>query len=216
MDVGSRVRLARFIGSLSYFNNTYRHFISTEVVAETTSQSGVSPISQAINLARVRIQGIEAEGQVPMTGAGLNWLPYANVAYNRGTVLSGASPLSGVSLAGQPQDNITPWKFSAGVHAADLHERWWASYDVRSEGKVNRVSPLLSDSAFLIAQDLLGLAGFTVHRVAAGYDWHRGNQVVGVTLSVENLTDEFYREQFQFAPARGRSFQLLLHVRGRR
>ena len=27
-----------------------------------------------------------------------------------------------------------------------------------------------------------------------------------ITLGLENLTNEFYREQFQFAPSRGRSF----------
>ena len=32
------------------------------------------------------------------------------------------------------------------------------------------------------------------------------------TLAVENLTDNFYREQFQFAPARGRSFTVGLSV----
>ena len=29
---------------------------------------------------------------------------------------------------------------------------------------------------------------------------------LGLTLAVDNLTDAFYREHFQFAPSRGRSF----------
>jgi outer membrane receptor protein involved in Fe transport len=141
---------------------------------------------------------------------------YANVAYNHGTVLEGTTPLTGVSLAGKPQDNITPLKFAAGVRIGDRSEKWWTSYSVRSQAEVTRISPLLSESPFLIAQDLFGLAGFTVHRLAAGYDWQKGGQKVGLTLSLDNLTDQFYREQFQFAPARGRSFSVSFHVRGLR
>ena len=76
------------------------------------------------------------------------------------------------------------------------------------------MSPLLEDSPFLIAQDLFGLQGFSIHRLAAGYDWRKGGQRVGLTLSVDNLTDVFYREHFQFAPARGRSVSLSLRIRG--
>jgi hypothetical protein len=52
--------------------------------------------------------------------------------------------------------------------------------------------------------------------VAAGYDWRSGQQRLGLTVAVDNLTDRFYREHFQFAPARGRSVSVLLHVRGRK
>jgi outer membrane receptor protein involved in Fe transport len=79
---------------------------------------------------------------------------------------------------------------------------------------VTRVSPLLENSTFLIAQDLFGLQGFTIHRVAVGYDWRAGAQRLGVTFAIDNLTDEFYREQFQFAPARGRSYTVNVTVLG--
>ena len=59
----------------------------------------------------------------------------------------------------QPQDNITPWKFTGGLRVGDLRERWWASYSLRQQAEVTRVSPLLADSEFLIAQDLFGPAG---------------------------------------------------------
>jgi hemoglobin/transferrin/lactoferrin receptor protein len=210
VDVGTRLRVANVVGSLAYFNNTFDNFISTEAVARLGTES----VSQAINLAKVRIQGVEAEGTASWVGVGLNWMPAASVSYNRGTVLQGTSPLSGLSLAGEPQDNITPWKFIGTVRVGDRRERWWASYGLRSQGDVSRISPLLSESEFLIAQDLFGLKGFAIHRVALGYDWRSGNQRLGVTLAVDNLTDEFYREQFQFAPARGRSVSLLINVRG--
>lgn len=213
-DAGMRLHTSHFAGSLAYFNNSYRDFISTEIVASTVTQSGASSISQAINLARVRIQGVEAEGSAPFVAGPLSWLPYASLAFNRGTVLSGTSPLSGLTLDGEPQDNITPWKITVGARVSDRHERWWTAYNVRSQAKVTRVSPLLSESPFLIAQDLFGLGGFTVHRAAVGYDWRKGNQQMSLGLTVDNLTDKFFREQFQFAPARGRSVSLTLTVRG--
>lgn len=216
VDLGARARLSKMNASVAYFNNTYDNFISTEIVAQTNGQSGPSPISQAINLAHVRIQGVEGDANAPFFAGRLSWLPYANVSYNRGTVLEGTSPLSGVSLAGKPQDNITPWKVAAGLRVGDRADKWWGSYSVRSEAEVTRVSPLLTDSPFLIAQDLFGLGGFTVHRAAAGYDWRRGGELLSLTVSVDNLTDVFYREQFQFAPARGRSVSVSLRIHGTR
>jgi hemoglobin/transferrin/lactoferrin receptor protein len=212
VDVGSRFRLPRFTGSLAYFNNRYHGFISTEIVASGPSGS----ISQAINLADVRIHGVEGQVDAPFVAGGLAWAPYATVAWTRGTVVSGTSPLTGVSLAGAPQDNITPVKVSGGVRLSDRRERWWAAYGVRAQTDVTRVSPLLADSPFLIAQDLLSLDGFAVHRAAAGFDWRRGGQHLGITLAIDNLTDAFYREHFQFAPARGRSVSVALRVRGDR
>jgi outer membrane receptor protein involved in Fe transport len=214
VDVGTQFRSARFAGSAAYFNNTYDNFISTEITAAITTQEGNSSISQAINLAKVRIQGFEAEGSAPIVAGGLNWLPTVSLAYTRGTVLGGTSPLSGTSLAGQPQDNITPLKVSAGLRVNDRRERWWASYGVRAQSEVKRVSPLLTGSPFLIPQDLLALDGFGVHRVAFGYDWRRGTERLGLTIAVDNLTDTFYREHFQFAPARGRSVSLMVTVKG--
>ena len=152
----------------------------------------------------------------PLSGAGLLWVPSVSVTYNRGTVLSGTSPLSGASLANAPQDNITPWKVAASLRVSDRLARWWASYGIRNQAKVTRVSPLLSDSEFLIAQDLFALGGFSVHRIAAGYDWTQNNQRLGFTVAVDNLTDKFYREHYQFAPARGRTVTVLVHVRGSR
>jgi hemoglobin/transferrin/lactoferrin receptor protein len=214
VDVGARFRADTLTGSIAYFNNTYDNFISTEIVATKGSGSSLESISQAINLARVRIQGVEVEANAPFAAGPVNWLPYGTVSYNHGTVLEGTSPFSGLSLDQEPQDNITPWKVTAGLRVSDQAERWWAGYNVRSVGRVSRISPLLDESPFLIAQDLLSLDGFAVHRVAVGYDWRRGGQWLGLVGAVDNLADRFYREQFQFAPARGRSFTLTLSVRG--
>ena len=40
----------------------------------------------------------------------------------------------------------------------------------------------------------------------------RGRDRARLTLAIENLGDRFYREHFQFAPARGRSVTLGLSI----
>ena len=77
---------------------------------------------------------------------------------------------------------------------------------------MTRVAETLLDSPFLIAQDLLSLDGFAVHRLGWGVNLLRGRDRVAVTFAIENLADTFYREHFQFAPSRGRSFTVGLAV----
>jgi outer membrane receptor protein involved in Fe transport len=96
---------------------------------------------------------------------------------------------------------------------SDRNEGLWAEYSFRYQKKVDRVAVTLEDSPFLIFQDLAALAGFTVHRVGIGYDWRKDRKTVGITVNVENLANKFYREHFQFAPARGRSLTVGLRIR---
>src|SRR6185295_16724626 len=72
-DAGLRLRAGSLTGSVVGFVNQYRNFISTEVVAASPAGS----ISQAINLATVRIQGVEAQADVAFQWSGLVWSPYA-------------------------------------------------------------------------------------------------------------------------------------------
>jgi hypothetical protein len=140
---------------------------------------------------------------------------FGNAAFTRGTVIAGTNRLTGASLAGTPQDNITPFKAIAGVRFTEARDRWWLEYGARVQSDVTRVAPTLLESPYLIAQDLLSLEGFVVQRVAAGVNLRASGGRLGLVCAVENLTDRFYREQFQFAPARGRSFTIGLHVRGK-
>jgi outer membrane receptor protein involved in Fe transport len=71
---------------------------------------------------------------------------------------------------------------------------------------VTRITPTLLASPFVVAQDLLSLDGFAVQRLGWGLSLMRGRERLGLTLAIENLTDRYYREQFQFAPSRGRTF----------
>ena len=210
VDLGVKVRHARLSGSLSYFNNTYDGFISTEIVAS----SPAGPLSQAINFSDVRIQGLEADAQWPVTvGPGVVTL-FGGFAWTHGEVRRGINPLTGASLDGTPADNITPWKVMPGVRVADGRDRVWVEYRARLQGDVTRVAPGLVESPYLIAQDLLSLEGFAIQRLAVGVNVGSRAGRLGLALAVENLGDTFYREQFQFAPARGRTFTLGVNVRG--
>lgn len=209
VDLGVKFRTAQIQGSVSYFNNRYSDFISTEITALTASSS----VSQAINYADVRIQGLEADLQGSWSQGPIIASLFGNASYNKGDVLKGQNPLTKTSIAGTPQDNITPLKAVAGLRLTDRHERFWGEYSVRHQKKVERVAATLKDSPFLIYQDLAGLEGFTVHRMGVGYDWRRDGKSLGLSLNVENIGNRFYREQFQFAPARGRTITLALRVR---
>jgi outer membrane receptor protein involved in Fe transport len=70
------------------------------------------------------------------------------------------------------------------------------------------VTPTLLSSPFAIAQDLLSLDAFTVQRLGWGINLARHRERLGLTFAVENLANTYYREHFQFAPSRGRTFSI--------
>ncbi|MGE3843234.1 MAG: TonB-dependent receptor [Vicinamibacterales bacterium] len=211
VDVGVKMRSSRYAAALSYFNNTYDGFISTEIVAETPSDA----LSQAINFADVRIQGIEGEAQVPVELKSVVLTLFGNFAYTHGEILEGTNLFTGTTLDHTPQDNISPFKAVTGIRVASKGDRLWAEYGNRHQAEVDRVAVSLIESPYLIAQDLLSLRGFTLHRLAWGASLTPSTGRLGVTFAIENLTNEFYREQFQFAPARGRTFTMGVTIQGR-
>ncbi|MBI4469164.1 MAG: TonB-dependent receptor, partial [Acidobacteria bacterium] len=210
VDVSAKVRTGRYAGGITYFNNTYTNFISTEIISNS-STAGL--ISQAINFAKIRIQGIEADLQVPVPYRNNLFTFYGNLGYQHGQILAGENPYNHVSVSDTPADNITPFKSVVGLRWNDAADRFWSEYSARITTHVNRVSPLLIDSPFLIAQDLFSLYGFTLHTLRAGYNFRSERSLVGITVAIENLGNKYYRDQFQFAPSRGRSFTLGLNFR---
>ena len=208
LDFGVKFRTGRFRGGVTYFNNRYNGFISTEI----TSVGDAGSLSQAINFSEVRIQGVETDFELPFHVGDWYFTPWGNLAYHYGSILEASSPLTGVSLSNTPQDNITPLKWWGGLRLSDRKQRYWAEYSNRVQTHVNRVATLLTESPFLIAQDLFGLYGFTVHRLGWGVNWNRESHRWGLSFALENLGDKFYRDHFQFAPARGRSFTVGFHI----
>ena len=207
LDAGATFRTNRVSGGLYAFTNRYRNFIAQDLIVGTTPSG---PLAQTRNYAGVRISGVEfsvdapfafERGVLTLSGSG---------ALTRGTITSGADPLTGASLAGTPADNITPARVLGAARWTDARGRWWIEYGVRAQREVTRVAHTLLESPFLIAQDLLSLDAFGVHRAGAGLRLTRGPHRLRLSVTADNLTDAFYREHFQFAPARGRSVAISL------
>ncbi|HEX8029382.1 MAG TPA: TonB-dependent receptor [Vicinamibacterales bacterium] len=208
-DAGVNFRTGRISGGAYYFLNQYQNFIAQDLVVATNASG---PLAQATNFGDVRITGVELSAAAPLVfGPGVVTLT-GGTAFTRGTITQGVNPLDQSSLSGTPFDNITPVKIVANARFTQSRGRWWAEYGVRTQTEVTRVAETVLDSPFLIAQDLLSLKGFTVQRAAFGINLARGRERAALVFAIENLGDTYYREQFQFAPARGRSFTLGLNV----
>ncbi len=208
-DVGARFTLPRVTGGAYVFVNQYADFVAQDLVVANTPGG---PLAQATNYADVRISGIELSADAPLAlRPGVLTLS-ASGAFTRGTITTGINPLDGSPLDGAPADNITPVKVLVNARFTEAGGRWWLEYGARMQTDVTRVTPTVLDSPFKIAQDLLALDGFVVQRLGGGLMLTRGQERLSLTLAVENLGDTYYREHFQFAPSRGRSFTVGLSV----
>jgi hemoglobin/transferrin/lactoferrin receptor protein len=203
VDLSIRMRTARLAGSLTYFNNTYTNFLTSRPAFDRTGRpitvpgSSSIPVFQTVNLGRTRIQGMEADFEAPQRLAGSFITLLGHLSYLRGDDLQGDVPL----------DFITPLKAVAGLRWQEARDRFWAEYGVRFVTTQERLSP-----QFLVTN---GGAepGFAVHDIHGGYNLRRERYAFGVTLGVTNLLNRYYREQFVFAPARGRSVAAGLNLR---
>lgn len=208
-DAGTKFNIGSWTGGAFFFLNQYTNFIASELVIATTA---AGPLTRATNFANVRIHGLELQVQKPfVVGPGVVTVNGAG-SFMRGSVTDGQNPLDNSSLSGTPADNITPSKVTANVRYTEAGARYWAEYGIRAQGTVERVAVTVLDSPFLIAQDLLALDGFAVQRLGAGVRLGGGLSRTTLTFAIENLTNRYYREHFQFAPARGRSFTLGLRI----
>jgi len=208
-DAGVKFRTGKLSGGAYYFLNHYTNFIAQDLVVATNSSGA---LAQSRNFGNVRVTGVELSAAMPISfRPGVVTLTGA-AALTRGTVTEGTNPLDNSSLTGTPFDNITPSKVIANARFTQSRGLWWVEYGVRAQGEVTRIAETLLDSPFLIAQDLLALDGFAIHRVGWGINLARRRDRVALTFAIENLADKYYREQFQFAPARGRSFTVGLHI----
>jgi outer membrane receptor protein involved in Fe transport len=204
LDFGAKFRAGRLSAGAYVFVNQFENFIAQDVVTAVSPSN--APLAQAINYTDVRISGVELSADAPVVfRRGVLTLSGAG-AFTRGTIGQAAPLGDGIDLAGTPADNITPLKLVLAARFTEPGGRWWVEYGARSQTRVERVALTLLESPFLIAQDLLALDGFTVQRLGWGLQLGRGRDRVGLTFAVENLTNTYYREHFQFAPARGRTF----------
>lgn len=211
LDLGVKFRTSKFAGSVTYFNNYYRDFLSSAfafdarncpVLVLTASTildaNGCQPIGgsftrvqQTINFGRVRLQGFEAEIEAPFKLGDYGFItPSGNISYLRGNNLETSEPF-----------NIAPsLKTVLNLRFNDIKNRFYGEWATRIVGKQDRLS-----AAYLTSN---GGAepGFATSDIRGGYNFRRENYRLGFNVGVTNLFDRFYTEQFVFAPARGRSF----------
>ena len=195
---------------------------------------GLNPISpffpfhgvlyvQRTNTARARIRGFEAsyEASLRLGHAGtitpfgtLGWLKGSNLTPDQNTLklvaqfynrTDTAVRLSG-SAKDAPLSSITPFRTIDGVRYDSPKRRWFGEYEVRYQDRVTRADPL--DLAAAISTQygtLASLNSFVVHGLRGGYSYGKENYRASFTVGIENLTNRLHFEQFQTAPAPGRS-----------
>lgn len=196
---------------------------------------GLNPISpffpfhgvlyvQRTNTARARIRGFEAAYEVSLPWGhagtitpfgtlgllkGSNLTPDPNTLklirqfYNRSDT---PLPLHG-SASDAPLSSITPLRTINGVRFDSSKRDWFVEYEGGYQMRVTRADPLdLSAAISTQYGTLASLNSFAVHALRGGYTFRTEKYKASFIVGVDNLTNRFYFEHFQTAPAPGRSF----------
>jgi outer membrane receptor protein involved in Fe transport len=179
---------------------------------------------QRTNTARARIEGFEGDLEASLALGGKGSItPFGVIGYLRGADLT-PDP-SALALIAQfynrsdtpvrlkgaatdaPLSGITPLRVVAGAKFASKEGRWFGEYRMRYQSRVERVDPLdLSTTIVTQYGTLRSLSAFALHSVRAGITHRKESYRLSLVMGVDNLTNRFYFEHFQNAPARGRSF----------
>ncbi len=181
-------------------------------------------INARINTASATIKGWESTGEasIPLgswgslnpfysLGAlkGTNNSPVALQLFQVATVYSQTTnpiKLSG-SATDFPLGNITPLRVIAGMQYLDKSGRFFAEYNIRHQSRVTRVDPAqFVGTALINYGSFASLDTFNKSAIKAGYNWKSENYKFTINGGIDNLTDKFFFEHFQNAPAPGRSF----------
>lgn len=211
VDAGVKVRTSKFAGSFTYFNNHYRDFLSSQPATDSRGcpvlllsasmvldangcqiLSGTrTQVQQTINFGRVRLQGVEAEFEVPFRLGDYGFLtPYANFSYLRGDDLE----------TNQPFNVVPPVKTVLNLRYNDFGNRFYSEWTTRIVNKQDRLT-----TAFRTSNGG-GEPGYAVSEIRGGYNFKRERYRLSFNAGVTNLFNRFYSEQLILAPARGRSF----------
>ncbi len=122
--------------------------------------------------------------------------------------ISAANP-TGVSASNYsdvPFERIVPFMASTGVRYQEPKGRLFAELNVRQRTRIRRLDPDLQENFLRFGYfTFRSLAGVTTFNARGGYSWYRENGRIALNLSLDNLTDKFYADPFQYTAARGRS-----------
>lgn len=175
VEVGSRFKALGGEVKLALFDNRYDNFISNEVVCTSTGaaaciNNSVRSVYQAINLAKVRIRGVEVRGAWPLAnGFRLNgaW------AYAQGDVTS----------ADQPLNSIEPLRLSLGLD-------WQGEAAGRPVGGDVRLRAAAAKTRIdTRTTDYFRSPGYAVADFSAWWQVHRQARL---NVAVNNLFDQKY------------------------
>lgn len=126
-----------------------------------------------------------------------------NLLYNRADT---PIKLTG-SLNDFPLANITPFRIIWGVQYLDRSGSIYAEYFWRHQNRVTRADPLTFIGTTLVNYGTFAnLNSIDKQSIRGGYTWRKERYKIVFTGGIDNLTDKFYFEHFQTAPAPGRSF----------
>lgn len=222
LDVGVKLRMKRLAAEFNYFNNTFANFIaSTPVYINNDPALGQRTVLQPpaitplyvfrrTNLNRIRLQGFEAQLEVPLE-IGRQRMSFAgNLSRQKGDDLRAHVPLDPLYYPAMPLHSVLGLRWDKGIG-----RRYWAEYNIRMATRADRFPPN-SESSFFRRVNLGGFEpGYVVHDVRGGYNIPGEHTTYVITLGLENIGNRFYWETFNIShiPALGRAFTLGLKLK---
>ncbi|MGB2697871.1 MAG: TonB-dependent receptor [Candidatus Zixiibacteriota bacterium] len=175
-DVGLRVNLEKYYGSLTFFYNSVHDFIELESTGDSIRIGHASlPEWHYTNITEAEIKGIEGEfqGDLPR-----NFFGFCNFTYNEGDNITLDQPIF-----------IAPFKATIGLGWKDRTEKLWFEMSLRYVAEQNRV-PKDSQGKYL---DRLPTPSFTVVNLKTSislFSWQTLN------IALDNLIDKTYSEPY--------------------
>ncbi len=175
-DVGFRVNLKKYYGSLTFFYNSIHDFIELESTGDSIKIGHASlPEWHYTNITEAEIKGVEGEfqGDLPQSFFG-----YCNFTYNRGDNITLNQPIF-----------VAPFKAIVGLGWKDRNEKLRFEINLRYVAVQNRV-PKDSQGKYL---DRVPTPSFTVVNLKTSislFSWQTLN------LAIDNLTNQTYSEPY--------------------
>ena len=175
-DLGFRMNLKKYYGSLTFFYNSVHDFIELESTGDSIRIGHASlPVWHYTNITEAEIKGVEGEfqGNLPR-----NFFGFCNFTYNRGDNITLDQPIF-----------VAPFKATIGLGWKDVSEKFLVEMGLRYVAEQNRV-PKDSEGKYL---DRLPTPSFTVINFKTSlnlFSWQTLN------IALDNLTDKTYSEPF--------------------
>jgi outer membrane receptor protein involved in Fe transport len=105
-----------------------------------------------------------------------------------------------------PFERIVPVMASTTLRYQEPQGRLFAELNVRQRARIRRLDPDLQENFLRFGYfTMRSLAGVTLYNARGGYAWYREHGRVSLNLALDNLSNKFYAEPFQYTAARGRS-----------